>query len=277
MAEWTRSTPWRQGSVLDPQLLHGVRRDEAAHIRMDQIGVVVSHDCDLAASPTIEPFVEIVPGRLLIKLDGNFTHAKDARRLHLCVKRRDSEEQSYLELVAKDKVQIRKDELADMTPSTEFILERRELDILRRWLAARYRRHAFSDAFERRFDKVEEKLREILKKSNEHLRAILFDFEEVTDESSNNPDVPYVLDIYLIYTSEPNAEESQSIAQATKGKIQKAFEARYKSGHQWNGIELRSCELLSDQALTYAQYLTLAEWRSEGLSLKSDPFAPMSK
>jgi hypothetical protein len=63
----------------------------------------------------------------------------------------------------------------------------------------------------------------------------------------------------------------------TKAKIDKAFLDKYKSSGQWEAIELGSCHILSDNALTYAHYLDLVEWRAEGLSLRSDPFGPRSE
>ena len=67
------------------------------------------------------------------------------------------------------------------------------------------------------------------------------------------------------------------MAEAAKVKIEKAFQDKYKRDGRWQQIELRSCEVLSDNALTYVQYLQFAEWRSEGLSLRSDPPGPMTE
>jgi hypothetical protein len=207
---------------------------------------------------------------------GSITHAKEARRLHLGVTNVNSGDLRFAEFRATDKLQIPKENLAEYSPSSESFLATKELQIMRRWLAARYRRHAFSDEFEQRFDKVEKKFRDILKHSSTHLRAVLFDLHDPSTDAVNS-DGPYVLDIYLVYTSAPNAEESLKIAEMTKEKIEKAFQDKYKASGQWKGIELGSCDVLSDNALTYAQYLDLVEWRAEGLSLRSDPFGPMSE
>jgi hypothetical protein len=144
-------------------------------------------------------------------------------------------------------------------------------------LAARYRRHAFSDAFEMRFKKVEGRFREILKASSNHLRAILFDVDDDSRADSVDADAPYVLDIYLVYTGQSGSGESLKIAQSTKEKVEKVFQNKYKRNGEWSEIELRSCEVVSDDALTYAQYLQFSEWRSEGLSLRSDPIGPMTE
>jgi hypothetical protein len=67
---------------------------------------------------------------------------------------------------------------------------------MRRWLAARYRRHAFSDEFEQRFDKIEKKFRE---NSEELQHASACGSVRLHDSGPDamNSDEPYVLDIYL--------------------------------------------------------------------------------
>jgi hypothetical protein len=277
MLEWTRSTPWRQGSILGDELLavlaHGV---EIPNRKVD-IAVVISHDCDIAANTDIEPTVEVIPAVFIPNEDGSLTHAKDPRRLHLTLTERSTGKQYFAEFKANEKLKVPKDKFVGLIPSGEFILGPKGLEIMRRWLAARYRRHAFSDAFEMRFEKVAGRFREILKASGSHLRAILFDVDDDSDADSVGADAPYVLDIYLIYTSQSGSGESLKMAQSTKEKVEKAFQNKYKRDGQWSGIELRSCEVLSDNALTYAQYLQLSEWRSEGLSLRSDPIGPMTE
>jgi hypothetical protein len=179
-------------------------------------------------------------------------------------------------LKAPDKFQLGKNQIADNMPSDNLFIAAKELEILRRWLAARCRRHAFPDAFEDRLNRVEDQLREILKKSTNHLRAILFDLDE-GGGLDPTPQDPYNLDIYLLYTTDPNPNESLKVAQGVKAKVEKAFHDKYKDTGQWKEIELRSCEVISDQALKYSQYLQLREWRSEDLSLRSEPSGPMTE
>lgn len=275
MAEWTRSTPWRQASIFDQDMLGAFQESLPAIYKTADIAIVISHDCDIAASSSVEPTVEVIPGRFLQEENGSLTHAKNARRLHLKVTESGMGQRHFAEFKATDKFQVSKEQLAGITPSSNYFLHPKELEILRRWLAARYRRHAFPDVFEKRFDKVEGKFRDALKKSSGHLRAILFDLNEESVTTSADSGDPYVLDIYLVYTG-ANPEESLKVAQATKTKIEKAFQHTYMHNGEWTEIELRNCDVISDNGLTYAQFLELAEWRSEGLSLHSDPFGPMS-
>jgi hypothetical protein len=277
MVEWQRSTPWRQGSILNRGLLSSNEWSLADSSQGTDIAVVVSHDCDIAANPASEPRIEVIPVAFLPSENGSLTHAKDPRRLHLKVIHRSTGEPSFVEFKATDKTQIPKEQFAGLLPSEEYVLAPKALEILRRWLAARYRRHAFSDEFERRFQKIEQKFKEILRQSSDHLRAILFDVDEDMGADSTGSSTPYVLDIYLVYTGENASEESLKVAQSIKTKIERAFQSKYKRTGEWIEIELRNCDVVSDHALTYKQYLDLAEWRLEGLSLRSDPVGPMTE
>jgi hypothetical protein len=277
MTEWTRSTPWRQGSILDQKVLWEVAPGSPASFQKFDIAVVVSHDCDIAADPPIEPGVEAIPGTFPPEKDGSLTHAKAARKLHLALTEPSENRQRFAEFTAGDKFQIPKAKLVNHAPSSKYVISAKDIEILRRWLAARYRRQAFPDAFEKRFDRVEDRLKDILKKSSSHLRAVLFDLDDEKLAQSACSEEPYSLGIYLVHTSDPNPSESLKAAEATKAKIEKAFQDRYMQAGQWTGIELAYCDVISDNALTYLQYLQLAEWRLEGLSLRSDPVGPMTE
>lgn len=210
------------------------------------------------------------------KDDGSLTHAKDARTLHLTINE-SSGKSRFIELKAGEKFRVDKGAFVRRVPSAEFQITKENVGILQRWLAARYRRHAFSDAFETRFNRVEKKFRDILKKSSKHIRAILFDVDEDPYSHPTDGPAPFRLDIYLVHSTDQDAEESQKVAESTRVKIENAFREKYQVGGQWSEIELRSCEVISDSALTYIQYLQLDEWRAESISLKSDPPDPMTK
>jgi hypothetical protein len=74
--------PWRQGHVLPAASARelGLVHNEADD---DPVALVISHDCDIVASNDKEPDCEVIPGRHIELPDGNFTNAKNPRRLHL--------------------------------------------------------------------------------------------------------------------------------------------------------------------------------------------------
>ena len=136
MGEWRHDTPWRQGHILS---------DDALRLLFPAAGndgfnaaLVISHDCDLAQLPDAEPNAEIILGNRIEKLDGTYSHAKNARRLHLsCTK---GDVHICVEMRATRKALIEKERLADFQPNTTTRLTANENSILQRWLAARYSR-----------------------------------------------------------------------------------------------------------------------------------------
>src|SRR5215469_2998547 len=149
MTGWSRKTPWKQGQVLPDEAVAelGLR---SANSPEKTLVVVISHDCDLAASPEKEPNVEVIIGQEIESLNGNFTHAKTARVLHLSFFAESG--RRGVELRAARKTVIAKSDLVAFQPRRDLSLDPQGHSILQRWLAARYRRAAFPDAFERRLN-----------------------------------------------------------------------------------------------------------------------------
>ena len=61
MGEWDRRTPWRQGHILTAVTVANLRL--VPEPNPDSLVVVVTHDCDLAQDPGVEPVVEVTPRR----------------------------------------------------------------------------------------------------------------------------------------------------------------------------------------------------------------------
>ncbi|MGL5058541.1 MAG: hypothetical protein ACRC62_01070, partial [Microcoleus sp.] len=78
---WSRNTRWRQGSVLarkDFQVVGLTDMPDAA------LAIAISHDCDIANDNLdAEPAVEFIFARILEQSNGNYTHGKNPRVLHL--------------------------------------------------------------------------------------------------------------------------------------------------------------------------------------------------
>ena len=131
MATWGRDSPWRQGHVLSDQAVRSFQSDSPP----ETLVLVVSHDCDIAQSPDVEPLVEVIMGRRIEAVDGNFAHAKNARRLHLTLF--GGSEKIIIDLEASRKLQIRKQQLGEYEPVATVRSTISELTILQRWLVDR--------------------------------------------------------------------------------------------------------------------------------------------
>lgn len=275
MVEWTRDTPWRQGHVLDKNattalgLLHPDFPD-------DSFVMVATHDCDLAAPPDKEPFVEVVVGRVIASL-GVSSHAKVARQLHIELD--GSSGKIVAEFLATAKAQVKKADLAAHAPNSGVGLDAQGIVIFQRWLSARYRRAAFPDEFERRLKKNGKFLRRIekaLAESGQHVIAIFFDVDEGKDVDHSASGDPYTLGIHLLYGTSKNEVEASTQAQAAAEKIESEFEKAFKKPDgQWEDIQLKYCDAISDSAMTYRDSLMFRQWRLEHISLDSDPHQPM--
>lgn len=82
MVEWTRETPWRQGHLLTDEAANALGLGNPEHPD-DTVVIVATHDCDLAQLPESEAAIEVVVGRRIEAMDGNYTYAKTARTLHI--------------------------------------------------------------------------------------------------------------------------------------------------------------------------------------------------
>jgi hypothetical protein len=148
--------------------------------------------------------------------------------------------------------------------------------VLQRWLAARYRRAAFPDEFERRLREtgVDERVKKIVEPLGTHLIAIFFDVDEGRELERKGADDPYILRIDLLYSTERDPIAALNAAEQAASAISAAFRERcFVAGKGWQGLELVSCEPISDEAMTYRMSTQLKKWNAEYLSLRADPVA----
>ena len=274
MAEWNRDTPWRQGFLLGDDAIDalGLRYAE----NPDQtIVVVATHDCDLAQDPQFEPVVEVVVGCLAAK-DGNCTHAKNARKLHIEFA---GDVQFWAEFEATAKVHVDKLKLNEYSPRSDVRLRSEDHAVLQMWLASRYRRSAFADEFERRLTKetkLAEKIQKAVKPHGELIIGVFFDVDEGAEVKRNGPDDTYKLDITILHQADPDFVAAENAARAAADAIEKAFnEKLFAPANRWQHIELHSCEPMSESVLTYQMFKQLKRWRLEHMSLAADPQQPV--
>lgn len=276
MAEWNRETPWRQGRLLNSDAIDalGLRHP----VTPDQTLVIVaSHDCDLAQAPEGEPVVELVVGRLVTDKDGNNTHSKNARKLHLEFS---GEVAFWAEFEATAKVPIDKRELNAYVPRLDAQLSSENHAVFQMWLASRYRRSAFPDEFERRLTskefKLHEKIAKAVKPHGELITGVFFDVDEGVEFFRDGPDDTYTLDITILHAADYDFFAAETAAAAAANAIEKAFKEKlFDPTKIWKHIELRSCEPVSESVLTFQQFKQLRRWRLEHISLAAEPQQPV--
>jgi hypothetical protein len=270
MPAWDRRTPWRQGHTLTSEAAVALGLVENS---AKSLAIVITHDCDLTQNPDVEPNVELITGSRVDAADGNFTHAKNPRRLHLPVQENDK--LACIDLRATDKRLVPKQTLAAYLPDKGVTLTPNNKSVLQRWLAARYRRSAFPDEFDRRLQEtgLNKRIAKILEPLGTYLIAVFFDVDQGEDTERKDPEDLYTLTIDLLYSSEHDPEVALKATEEAAALILKSFREACLDSDKgtWHHIELLDCQPISDEAMTYSMSLQLKKWNADYLSLRVEP------
>jgi hypothetical protein len=286
MAQWERDTPWRQGQLLTSEAIAAL--DLGGNpLPQDIAAVVISHDCDLAQSIETEPYAELIVGRYVDNAHGSFTHCKNLRRLHLdCTA---GPTPKTIELQVSNRTAVPKatsgaPSLSDHVPSDNVAMTYRERRILQRWLAARYERASFPDEFDRRLRDetgVAERISAALKDSGNDIAALFFDVDAGREIVKKTKQETYELSITMVYSTTVDPAKAERTANDAANRIKEIFARRCRSKDKdgnpgpWFRIELIDVDVISDEALTYAQSQLFVRWHADHISLRTDPLQPM--
>lgn len=277
MADSARNLSWRQGDILSDEALENCSLAPADGSSEPIYAVVISHDCDLAASESKEPSAEVIIGKRVRKLGGD-SFAKAARRLQ--VEYQSADGPVILELAATGKTPVSKATLSTCEPRRDITLDKQGLIILQRWLAARYRRAAFPEEFETRLRSPQmtgkktflERIEGILEAGGDHIRGLLFDLDEGADVERVTQNDAYQLGVVVLYNSLRDEPAAAAVASNAAEELERLFAESFESSTgEWQGICLTYCDSMSDNAITVAQSEMLKEWRLEHMSLKDYP------
>jgi hypothetical protein len=152
-ASRVRYNGWRQGSVASLELTSALREAGWTPPSSDSRLLVLSHDCDVLNSRfSKEPWVELGWLEPVDRPDGLNTRGKNVRLLHLPLRGADGRE-AWFELGAHSRFAVERRLLCDAAPSSTLSLPKGAKQVLASWLAKRYDRSAFPDAFNRRLPK----------------------------------------------------------------------------------------------------------------------------
>ncbi|EHQ52223.1 hypothetical protein ECTPHS_05996 [Ectothiorhodospira sp. PHS-1] len=174
-----RDTGWRQGDLLT--------REAAAQLGLVETAddgvraIIITHDCDI--SHEAEHCLEVILADVIgdATLDPQLSYAKNPRRLHLAYHVADRSP-LILELRHGNRHPISKDAFAKYAARDDSVsLPTESKRVLKQWLAARYGRPAFPNAFENRLSKrsgkreVKNWIARILEPEARHLVGLFFD------------------------------------------------------------------------------------------------------
>lgn len=221
---WTRGTTWRQGHVFRAETAIALGLSHPTDAGATCV-VVVSHDCDLANDDLgVEPNVEVIVGRVTAP-NGNYRWGKAPRTLHIDMLR--AGHPVTVELAATGKQIVSKNALAAQTQDPDFVLEPKALNVLRAWLAVRYNRAAFPDAFVKRMGtlKLDAKLAQVLEPYGDTVTAIFFVVDGGT-EIDRSDGAPYELSIVLSFFPSDDPMNAEGLGEKAAAEVEKLFAER---------------------------------------------------
>jgi len=260
---WSRNTIWRQGSVLsqkDFQLL-GLT-DES------DLAIAISHDCDIANDDlNTEPGVEFIFSRILEKHDGNYTHGKNPRILHLDYNINNGQT-VWIQLIASRRVIVPKNSLEVIQPDQTYNLI--TLQTLQSWLAVRYRRIALPNSLVERLRSVSAYIEKEGKRNSAGILSFRLSYEP-KDELS--PEEPYELCLSIVYVTDKaeHTTMAEEVAQKLKTEFPNLLEKTKDSGT----VDLRECKAVSEMEFTLRDMRDTVEYNLEHLSYRTEPSGPI--
>lgn len=263
-----KSTGWRQGSVLPAALVDTLRENNFLPwgLSDNELLLVISHDCDVTNSDfRTEPEVELIRAVLLpeCRKHGHYFWAKNPRTYQL----EDSSTGASViwQFSILDRLSVPRQLLLNATPDKEHSLSLGNLKRLCLWLARRYTRVAFPDAFNERTDAATRKLHTRLKSKGDLLTAIyLFMVDEELPAGS-------LYDI-IIYGSmrveDFDDSEKRKDAQKVLDKVEAALA-------DCNGIDVKECVLRSEAEISVDEIRKLKRWDFDDLTIRGNTLSDL--
>ena len=259
MVEAIRANGWRQGSIFPSSAHSELQKLSGIALKDSDCCIVLSQSCDLLfADIAAEPVAEVVVAtRLNSPTDGNYTHAKNARRLHFHVYEGDVP-RAY-DARIKTRFNIPKEHLAKYGPDEDRTIRPEELHEIVNWVMARYARHAFPDEFNKRIAVALEKKIKGALKGLPNLTAIYVALS-TWDELPRNLDYK----IFMLGTVKAEDYDNVGIRTALESGIARiagALEA-------CDGIIVDDFEIQSEASVTLDHLRNLTRWYFDYISLQ---------
>lgn len=259
---WSRNTTWRQGSVLAQKDFQAVGLTDIPNA---ELAIAISHDCDIANDNLdAEPVVEFISARILEDRNGNYTHGKNPRVLH--VDYTHGEKIVSLELLSSKRFVVQKDKLEEVQPDDTYKLTHSQ-QILQSWLAARYRRHALPNSLVDRLREVFAYIEKQGKKNSSEILSFRFSYDP---NEELLPEEQYELSINIVYV-DGHQKMSEEIAKSLKEEFPKLLAKTKDSG----AVDLSKCEAVSEMEFTLRDMRDTVEYHLEHVSYRAEPSGPV--
>jgi hypothetical protein len=259
MVEAIRANGWRQGSIFAPQSHPALQDHCRSELGDDDCCLVISQSCDLVCRDVeAEPFVELILARRLHSpLDGNFTHTKNARRLHFHLNV--GAKELGFDARIRDRFTIPRPLLAQHKPDANRSVREVELKEIVTWILARYSRAAFPDQFNDRISAAVEKRVKPILKELAPLRAIYIGLNSWDELEAKDTYLVYLLGILSV--EDFNLPSVRAAMESGLTKIAAILDT-------CEGITVDNSEVQSEAQVTLDLVRTLARWNFDYISLR---------
>lgn len=257
---------WHQGAVLSAEhvvaVLPYISSQSLTADGLDAAWlIVVSQDCDIVhGSFEVEPYAELVVGRIVDAPDPVKMHGRNPRMLHLTG--HDGETRMHLSVNVHEKVRIERALLCPHAPCAARRVDSDDVDVMAEWLAKRYTRAAFPDAFNDRLVPGYKRLDKALKKSGELVTGIflaLSSWDELPEGQ--------VYEVLLRVTS-----KTADLADAQAEKNLAGLVVRLKDAmNSCDGVSVIDAELMSEAQFTLDDLRVFAGWDFDFRSHSGEP------
>jgi len=250
-----RGSGWCQGSVV------GRERLEALGHGATDCAVVISQDCDVVQTVEVESYLEVIAAKVLEQPRADLLHGRNPRLIDIPVV---APVGRYLHISVHDRFRIEKHDLAAHAPSTTITLDREVTSQLAKWIAKRYTRVAWPDAFNERMATVDDKLERLFKSDNgKVITGIWLMLDPVDEELAEDRD--YRLAVWLTMSSESMMDKTE----VRRGEeFEKRLQQLLKS---CNGIDLCEIELRKESDVSLEDLRLFRRFDKDYRSIAASP------
>lgn len=259
---------WRQFSIFLGNA-HPELTDLIPNLNDRDIFIILPYSCAVVNGDfeNKEPYIEVLRCRETT-LNKSYQWGRDPREIHLGLEAPNMK--GTLSAKIYDRFFIPHKLLLEFDPRLGYTLLDKDLNALKYWVAKRYIRQAFPDAFNRRINKVRNKLKEKLAKFPllEHIQGIYLNIDPIDDELDEDDE--YELSIIAIISEEGLGKNRKSLEE---------FFATYDElFSQIEGVVFNSpIKIESESAITLYEYRQLIRFDDyDFISFKEDHEDPIT-
>jgi hypothetical protein len=258
-----KSNGWKMGACFTrsscPELVESMNEDHSQDESF--VYIAITHDCAVINESLIaEPFLEYILARQIDKLNGNFTHTKNPRKLHIELDVKNLPIPFELNII--DRAFLDRGLLLQNKPGQDICLKDSQKAILVRWLANRYMGQALPDQFENRIDPVRKKLEKLLSKIEANGMLALYINLNPRDELAS--DKNYKLTVAMVY------EDAVFMSLTDEDRLDKYVNEIKVVLQKSSEIDISEVVAFSEKDFTLYHQRKMIRWRSDHCSFKED-------